>query len=359
MAVVGPHQRHTVGNFEIALAHQRHGLVPGVHQEFRILALGAHDFHLRRDRALNRRRAALLGFVGLRIVFPERAIVAAAIAERPDHFLLGQIAAQAGPPRVLEQIGTAQERIRHVLRPAVRIQAHHFDVVLRDDEPALARRAYLRLIGEQKRARRDHVAFHAQQRLEDLVPQFQRESRFRVRLPTGEQIFVVNEPPAITKPRPFLNGDRRDVYHVSARRLTIGPVVKRIDAQEAPRELVDRVDRAAQIRTRQHDSTGRGADREHLGALRAQAVAGRAIEADDDGGALRRRTQRLHRRSENLAHVRRQVGGGAAQSGGLIGIDDNRTARVDADVGGRCDCRKKNQGACQETCLHGTTNLHG
>ena len=122
--------------------------------------------------------------------------------------------------------------------------------MLRDDQAAFSRGAHLRLVRENKRPRNDHVSLEPEQRFEDAVPHGEGDAGLvRIsRLPSGEQIFVIDEPATVAKSRSLIEmelGGNRDARALGG--LVIGPPPEGVDSQEALRELVDGVDRAAQI----------------------------------------------------------------------------------------------------------------
>lgn len=209
--------------------------------------------------------------------------------------------------------------------------------MLRDNEAAPHGERNLRIVGENPGAGNDHVALEPQDRLVHLVPGGERNARvvLLARSPAGEQVFVIDEEAAIFKKgrrigfvEPGGQGNAR-----AAHGLLIGPIVKRIYAEEFLRELVNGVDGTAHVRPGQHYSVvgGPGGDGERL----RRSQAGRAHPfrqvfccADLDGDPVRGVIGDRRLRPQHLFKIGSEVAGGFAYRLRLARRENQRDGRA-------------------------------
>ena len=160
------------------------------------------------------------------------------------------------------------EVVRHVLGPSRHIQPQRNRMMLRHNQPALRRRFDLRIVRENPRSGHHHVALQPQDRLIHFVPRRQRNPSMilRARCPARQQILIVNKEAPIFEYRRWIGvaQSRRQFHPRAPLRLMIRPVIQRIDTEILLRELIDRVDRAAHVRPRQHNGLPLHRDRKRL-----------------------------------------------------------------------------------------------
>ena len=102
-------------------------------------------------------------------------------------------------------------------------------------EPALRRVFHLRFVRKDPGSRRDHVSFEPKNGFEDVIPDFERNSRFVILFsgrPSGEQVFIVDEKATVLEDwsRELLIDCCRNSYRRAAKRFVVCPVIQGIDA---------------------------------------------------------------------------------------------------------------------------------
>ena len=231
--------------------------------------------------------------------------------------------------------------------------------MLADHQAALAGRADLRLVGEDKRVRDDHVALEPQQRFVEVVPRLQRDARLvgRAGPPRRQQVFVVDEPAAIVerRRRRLMGEVGRHGDAIAAGGRIVGPPVERIDVQEALGKLVDGIDRAAHVGAGQHDGLAHGRarpgirdrlDAQNFPSRRPRNGCRQVMRVGDSDHGFRRRLGLLdhaHGAAEDRLHIPREVAGRLADRARLARIDQQRHVRVDHHLRARGQAKSSQQ----------------
>src|SRR5579883_554845 len=127
-------------------------------------------------------------------------------------------------------------------------------MMLGHNEAAGRSQLYLRIVREDPRAGRDHVAFQSQRGFVDLVPDRKRDAGLIFCFsgsPASKQIFVVDKESAVLEYRSREGSvqRQRNLYRGPTGGLAVGPIIKGIDAEELLGEFVNRIHGPANVRS--------------------------------------------------------------------------------------------------------------
>src|SRR5579863_3130665 len=145
-------------------------------------------------------------------------------------------------------------------------------------------------------------------------------------------------------------GQREAIRHArfgQVRRRVIGPIIKRIDAEELLRKLIDGIDSSANVGAGQDDAIARGRSRAGAGhGLDVQALppggpvhllGSKALQGNPDDGrtGFAGVVYDLGALAEDTLKVVRKVGCGALERSGLAGVDEDGGRGIHHDTAER------------------------
>ena len=233
-AVVGPDQDHTFGQRHITTLVQLHTFHPEIADAIGFRLCRANHLDLLCNGAADQ-LAAGLGRSDRGVIRPKRPVMFPPVPDSPDHLTILQ-GIDALLPHLFQDLRMRVIGVRNLLRPAKRVQPHHVDMVLAVDQSTFGSEDLVLLVGKREGPRDNRVAAQTQQRFIDTVRHRQRDDILAPRIvgKTGEQVFVVDEPPAVLEcgrpPCLVVVDSNLDVALVL--RFLVDPIVPRIHAQQ-------------------------------------------------------------------------------------------------------------------------------